>query len=381
MMRWLSLVSLVACVSCASQTTLQENKELRARLEALQQQMGLLQGNAPEEQSFTPIQGFTVGLAATERNFDDEAFVRLLRESLRAASGNEDFRVRLESNERQVGKLQGLLLQQFLAEEEVPITISNLAFKLEDGGHDFKIGGRIVPRADREVRGATGGGLLHVTYAEPIPARMSRQSADEYTVTYEERGAGSGAVRIRVPDAELLNQPATARSARQGDISFNWSLRVDKLNVYRVENFSGDVGLFMRLMRYPTVRTAISQYQTLRDAVLLFGYGTFKTGLVSQIRTPAYVDNVEVVPVSFSTFEQLRGDMPLDELESLISREGKWQSCQFIDFSSDTKVWERPRPVTFPFVARQTSSQKGLVFFTKFDAEGSQLLGDFEKAR
>ena len=52
----------------------------------------------------TNIQSFTVGLAASESDFDDAAFATMLRENLDRASQKEKVRVTREADERQVHK-------------------------------------------------------------------------------------------------------------------------------------------------------------------------------------------------------------------------------------------------------------------------------------
>ena len=171
-------------------------------------------------------------------------------------------------------------------------------------------------------------------------------------------------------------------SARQGDLSLNWRLSLSQLQVYRVENFQGDVGRFLRTMRYPGPEVAsISQYQTLRDSVFLFGYGNYVTGLVNQIRTPAYITEVEVVPLDAGIFGRLEGGMGEDEILELVAGSDRWVPCGFVEYVKGDKVWERPTEMGFPFLSRQYREDKNLTFYTKYDAKGQTLIGDFERSQ
>ncbi|MFQ5654219.1 MAG: hypothetical protein ACE5GW_05770, partial [Planctomycetota bacterium] len=333
----------------------------------------------PQGLEHTRIRSFTVGLAASKRGFDQQAFVNLLVHSLKESASRQSFKVTHEPDERQQSKIRGMLVQQYLAAEEIPVTVSNLSFKLQEAGNDFKIGERIVPRGGAQIASATSGGPVFVNHTDPISAVLRRDQRGSYSIAYEELGGGSGSIPISIRDLEILDPEQPPRSARQGDISFNWRLNLEKIHVYRIENFEGDVGRFLSSMRYPGIRTSISRYQTIRDFVFLFGYGNYVTGLVNQILTPSHISGVEVLPIDEGTFDALRGGMSEREVGEILGRSAHWQRCEFVDFSGDQKVWERPAAVGFPFVSRQISEEKGLVFYTKYDSEGALLVGDFER--
>ncbi|MEE8142411.1 MAG: hypothetical protein V3T77_04870, partial [Planctomycetota bacterium] len=213
-------LSLFFLSGCANYQTLQEeNNRLREEIESLRAQ---LEQRGEKPTALTNIRTFTVGLAAAQSSFSSEDFVSLLMYSLKEASQDSKFRVARESDDRQASKVRGMLVQQYLAAEAVPISISNLSYKLQDTGNDFKIGERMVPSSEVKVSIASPGGPVHVSHAGPINAFMRRDSHGQYTVSYEELGGGKGSIPIKVRDVEILDSDQNARSARQGDLSFNW---------------------------------------------------------------------------------------------------------------------------------------------------------------
>jgi hypothetical protein len=351
-----------------------QNRELLAEIARLQD---AARNDQPPPQ--TPIRSLTVGIAATEQSFDSQAFVALLSASLEDSASTSDYRVQQETDDRQIAKVRGMLIQQYLAAEEIPITVRNLRYKVRKADSEFRIGGSLVPRSGVQIASAGGGGApVFLEHPEPIGATLARDGRGRYTIEYEEMDGGKGRIPIPVEDVELLDAEQPPRSARQGDISLNWSLNLAKFLVYRVENFQGDGGKFLRNMRYPGAASAISRYQTIRDVVFLIGYGNYQTGLVNQIRTPAYISEVLVRPIDARTFAQLQGGISLEEIEGLLGRETGWIPCEFVNFAGEDRIWERPRTVGFPFVSRQGSTDKGLVFYTKYDTQGAALIGDFE---
>lgn len=361
---------------CAYTQLQRENANLRREVQALRAQLA----GGPVVPNMTPIQSFTVGLAASESSFKQEAFEKLLQDSLVAASENKEFKVSHETDERQVDKIRGMLVQQYLAAEEVPITITNLSYKLQDPAHEFKIGGQIVPRENvHTMPASSSNGAVAMTCPGPIHGVMHRDAQGRYSIAYEELGAGGGNIPIQVRDVEILDPEQDARAARQGDISLNWNLNLEKLQAYRIEDFKGDVGKFLLNMRYPSESTSISQYQTLRDFVFLFGYGPYMTSLVNQIRTESFIDSVDVMSIDEATFKELKGGMDQQSLLAALGSRSEWVPCKFVSFQGSEKIWERPASVQLPFVSRQTSAEKSLVFYTKYDTRGAVLIGDYEK--
>ena len=197
----------------------------------------------------TRVRAFTVGLAAASSDFDDQAFIELLVHSLKSSAQNNDFKVTREGDPQQEAKIRGMLVQQYLAAEEVPITISNLSYKLQSVDNEFKIGERVVPRSLVDVSRAGTGQVVRATLKEDISAVMNRDSRGRYTVSYEELGGGGGGnITIPVRDVEIMDTESGNQSARQGDISFNWKVNLETVAVYRIENFNvfdEEVGLFV----------------------------------------------------------------------------------------------------------------------------------------
>ena len=350
----------------------EENAQLRAQLERLNT---ALMDASPEE--LRSIPSFTVGLAASERDFDAAAFQKLLTDSLGAAAQSRSVTVELETDARQTEKVRGMLVQQYLASEEVPVVISNLSFKLQNAENEFKIGNQIVPRSGTTVSRSATGSTVTASHAEPIAAVMRRDTQGRYSIPYEELGGGGGSIRIQTRDVEILDTEQAARAQRQGDISFNWNLNLQQIQVFRVEGFKGDVGLFLTNMRYSGIETAIGQYQTLRDVVFLFGYGSYATSIINQIRTPAHITSVEVARLSQSSFEGLRGRLTQEEVLNIVGNV-QWENCEFTDFSDTEKIWERSSAVPFPFISRQTSEENAQTFYLKYSSEEVFFIGDYE---
>ncbi len=349
-----------------------ENALLRANLESLRASLGDM---TPEELQTVP--SFTVGLAASEEQFDSNEFENLLQESLGAAAREQTVRVTRETDERQVAKVRGMLMQQYLAAAELPVQITNLSFKLQDQKNEFKIGGRIVPRSEIEVAPADGSSVRAI-HAAPIPAVMERDSQGRYHISYEELGGGGGSILVQTSDAQILDSGNQEHSQRQGDISLNWSLDLKQVQVYSVEGFRGDVGLFLGNMRYSGIQSSIAQYQTMRDVVFLFGYGRYVTSVVNQIRTPTRITEVEVAAIDAQAFENLSGRLGEQQILD-IAGTVRWQSCQFADFDNEEKIWSRPANVPFPFLSRQVSDEEATVFYLKYSSEGVFLIADYER--
>ncbi|MBI4583547.1 MAG: hypothetical protein HY717_05955 [Planctomycetes bacterium] len=328
------------------------------------------------------IDEFTVGLAASEKSFDEGAFFQLLKSSLQeAATKDSNFSTTTENDEQQLAKIRGMLVQQYLSEQKVPIRISSLTYKLKEAKADFKIGGAMVPRDDLTVE-KTADGLVRCSYKGAIPAQMERDAAGKYSISYEDSSGDKGTVNLTLKDVEFMEAEQPAQTARRGDISFNWQLSMEKLQVYRIANFSGDMGLFMHRMRYPKLPTSLNQYQTIRDSVFLFGYGPYATGLVNRIETPTYISQVEVMPITEAVFQQLEGGIAEEELLKILSENpSRWMQCNFVEFESGKKVWEWPVAVGFPFLSRQTSDEKKLIFYAKYDQKGPLLIGDYRRGK
>lgn len=364
---WLTL--LFGCKNQELERLRAENMRLRAALEDREP------GSPANPETIDEI---TVGLAASEKDFDEQAFLELIRRSLQdAAIGGTRFTIEPERDEQQIAKVRGMLVQQHLGEQEIPIRVTNLTFKLKDPASKFKIGGTVVPR-DEVAGERTTDGLTRFTCSGPLLATMNRDGPGSYSIAYEDSDGGSGRIQLPLPDVEVLSAEDTPKFARQGDISLNWELSLEKIQVYRVSDFVGDLGKFMRRMRYPTVQTNLNQYQTIRDAVYLVGYGPYRTGLVSRMETPAFIDQVEVLPITATAFDRINPGIAREELDSLIRESAsKWIACEFAEQNGDRKIWERPSSVQFPFLSRERSADKELVFYTKHGQDGSLLVGDF----
>ena len=70
--------------------------------------------------------------------------------------------------------------------------------------------------------------------------------------------------------------------------------------------------------------------------------------------------------------------LPSKFTETLKDGPSGWSNCNFVEYSGEKKIWERPMAVGFPFLSRQSSQEKNKVFFTKYDTKGGSLLvGDF----
>src|SRR5690606_24664646 len=123
-------------------------------------------------------------------------------------------------------------------------------------------------------------------------------------------------------------------------------------------------------MRFAGAGSSIGQYQTLRDLVFLFGYGSYRTSVVNQIRTPAHITAVEVVPIDEARFERLTGPLEEDEVLAIVGDGARWTQCEFRDFAGEERIWERPASVPFPFVSRQTSGDAEQVFYLKYGSDG-----------
>jgi len=322
------------------------------------------------------IDEFTVGLAAAEKNFDENAFLQHLRNSLQNATlGAAKFSIVPENDEQQVAKVRGMLVQQYISEEKIPIRISNLSYKLKDPKADFKLGQTMVPREGLSIE-KTSDGSYRFTYDGTLLAQMNRESAEQFSISYEDSGGGTGIVPLSLKEGEIFDPSRPPQTARQGDIAFNWQLSLEKIHVYRISNFVGDVGSFLRNMRYPT--TGLNQYQTIRDTVFLFGYGPYFTGLVNRLETPRFIDQVEVLQITADVFQKLKVGISEEELSgNLQGLSDRWIGCKFVQFTGDKKIWERPMAVGFPFLSRQTSQEKQKTFYTKYDQNGPVLIGDF----
>ncbi len=363
-----ALIVLAAATGCGDLAALrEENAALRLEIEALRKATGV-----------SRIGEFTVGIAAVDEDFDEGAFSELLRTSLEESSVEPiSFRVAPERDERQVAKMRGILLQQYLREQKIPVRISSLTYKVRDPRGGFVIGGALVPSEGVVVEPA-GDDLFRCTYEDPLDVTMLRDAAGRYAVEYEGSSGERGRVTIELDDSQLHHLGPEPRAAREGDISFAWQPGIERILVYSVSDFQGDLGTFLERMRYPRSRIELNQYQTVRDSVFLFGYGPYATGLVQQLRTPGYIDRVEVMPISPEVFAQLDPGLSREQLEELVAaRRGDWLECEFLDTAGTEKVWERPVEIHVPFLSRQTSGEKRSVFFTKYSAEGPRLIGDY----
>lgn len=386
-MRKLSLTALFLALpffssGCMLTQLQEENQRLREEVDLLEAKIADLKERASRGQdpaALTPIRSFTVGLAASETSFDEQAFLRLLMNSLKSASQNQRYKVMPERDPHEVAKFRGMLVQQYLSAEEIPITVSNLNFKLAQATHDFKLGDRVVPRTDTQVLRGSTTGAAHVSFKGELSATMNRDVQGRYSIQYEELGGGQGRIPVPIEDYEILDPEEEPQFARQGDISFNWKLNLAKVIVYKVDNFQGDVGEFLRSMRFPGAASSISQYQTLRDSVFLFGYGNYTTSLINQMRTPADITTVEVLALDPVVFAQLEGGMTEKEILEIVGGGRNWVPCEFISFDGGERLWQRPAEVSLPFISRQVTETKMHTFYTKYSSEGADLIGDFER--
>jgi len=367
----------VLTVGCASDTErLSELEQQNAKLQQDLEASEAARRAAAVDPEVVP--SFTVGLAATERDFDSAEFEKLLQASLASAAKNRSVQVMPETKDREIAKVRGMLMQQYLAGAEIPVLISNLSYKLHDKNNEFKIGGKVVPRAQAQAVAADAEASLRMSSKDPIAAVMTRDAQGGYHVAYEELGGGNGSIVVQTNDAEILTTDSVQHAQRQGDISFNWVLDLKQVHVYRVEGFRGDVGMFLASMRYPGAHSSIAQYQTMRDAVLLFGYGRYVTSVVNQIRTPAHITEVFVAPTDAKTFEAMQGHMTEQQVADAL-KEVRWERCEFVDFGGEEKIWARPAGVPFPFVSRQVSGQGKSTFYLKYSSKGVSLIGDYER--
>ena len=356
-----------------------DHSEELARLQEENEQLQLALAKATKgDVTLMPVREFTVGLAAAEKGFDEQAFFTLLRDSLRESSiGEPIFTVAVEDDEQQIAKVRGMLVQQYLSEQKVPVRISNLTYKLKSADDEFRIGGMVIPKGQVQ-REQTADGLVRSTFAGPVLGQMDRDGPGSFSIAYADTSGRTGRISVAIKDVEIFDPDEPPKVARQGDISLNWQLSLEKIQVYRVNHFHGDVGKFMHRMRYPRMRVSIQQYQTISDSVFLFGYGPYVTGVVQQLSTPTYIDSVEVFAVSARTFEALEPGITEREVVDVLGQEASaWVDCKFVEFSADEKVWERPVSIGFPFVSRQSSSTKGVAFYAKYSEEGTVLIGDF----
>jgi hypothetical protein len=367
------VLSVMLGVGCQTDQT--ELNRLREENRQLREALANASAGKP---TLMPVREFTVGLAAAEKSFDEAAFFSLLKDSLREASvGEPTFVVAVEDSEQQIAKVRGMLVQQYLSEQRVPVRISNLTFKVKSEGDDFNIGGALVPR-DQVQRESTADGLVRASFAGPILGQMERDRQGVFAIAYSDTSGTTGRIPVSIEDVEVFDPGAPPKVARQGDVSLNWQLSLEKIQVYRVTHFQGDFGKLMHRMRYPRMSVSIQQYQTIRDSVFLFGYGPYSTGLFNRLSTPVYIDSVEVFPLSPEAFAALEPGITEQELSrALGERASAWVECKFVEFSGAEKVWERPVSASFPFVSRQTSKSKGVVFYAKYSEEGSVLIGDF----
>ncbi len=375
------LAALVVAGGCAKYKNrinelTRENQKLRGVNEALEAELAARASGS--DYDFAPIRRFTVGVAAAEQDFDSGAFETLLQQSLDASAGKAKPALTAETSDRELAKIRGMLVQQYLAAEEVPIVISNLSYRLADAKHDFKIGGTVVPRDAAQVTSAGDGGAVG-TLRDELPAVLRREGDDTFRIDYEESGQGRSSVEVRLTDLDMIASADGTRAARQGDVSFNWRLNLAEVRVYEVEQYRGDVGTFLRQMRVNGARGELSQFQTLQDTVFLFGYGPYRTDVVSQLRTPAFIDRVEVAAIDPAVVDALTVEDDEEKLLGTIGADVQWVVCESVDFERRERTWRRPIAIGFPFVSRQTSTDRGEVFYSLYTAAGTRLLGNFSR--
>src|SRR5262249_30863327 len=117
---------------------------------------------------------------------------------------------------------------------------------------------------------------------------------------------------------------------------------------------------------------------TMRDAVFLFGYGRYVTSVVDQIRTPSHITEVFVAPIDQTTFDALQGRLSEEKVLDML-KSVRWESCEYVDFGGDEKIWARPAAVPFPFVSRQVSGKAKSTFYLKYSSKGVSFIGDYER--
>jgi len=87
---------------------------------------------------------------------------------------------------------------------------------------------------------------------------------------------------------------------------------------------------------------------------------------------------VDVVGITKESYDQLQPGLSEETLADGLRGAGEgWANCNFVEFTADKKIWERPMSVGFPFISRQVSEEKRMIFFTKYDQRGPILIGDF----
>ncbi len=359
---------LVSCRSNELQQLEEENAKLKALLAELESQKG------PRVE----VPPFTVGVAASSENQRNSEHTELLRQSLEAAStiDQRNFQINSVNDEQELAKLRGVLIRQHLSEGKVPVLLTDLSFKLRENNRTFTISEEEVP-SEGLIAERIDENWIRLNHPGPIQAHIELDGRGEFSLPYSQEGV-RGTLPLELTEAELFSISEEPRFARQGDFSLNWKIDLAPIQAYQVSGFNGDIGMFLHRMRYPNSPSRLNQYQTVRDSTFLFGYGPYPTGLIQRMETPPYIERVEVLSITEEVYNSLEPGMSEGKLLELLAQvETKWEDCQFAELKGQVKSWERPVQTKVPFLSRQTSPEKGLVFYTKYDKDGPLLVGDY----
>ena len=365
---WTSMACFFGSSGCGDLKQLQqENAVLKKQIEIMK-----------AREMISRFSDFTVGIAAGGLGFNEDSFLQLLQMSLDEASlFTSRHSISREIDEQQIEKIWGMLVQQYFLGEKVPIRIFNLTYKTRDLIKNIKIGGVAIPIENVNFQ-ETPNGFFLCTHDNSLAVFLDRNRAGDYSIDYQDSSAKVRTIDFGRMDMDLCSLDSSPRVVREGDISFNWQLNFEKLLVYRVRGFKGDMGAFHHAMRHSRPPITLNQYQTTRESVFLFGYGPYSTELSHTIETPGYIDRVEVLSITSEIFDNLKPGVRKEMLIKEINSTGSvWTPCKLIKKNRDDKIWERPGAIQFPFLSRQSSSPKERIFYTKYTPGSSELIGEF----
>lgn len=364
-----ALVLIAGCESSELARLREENENLKQALLELEER---LDGPA------VTVPPFTVGLALSDPGGREGRTLELLRESLDAAASQSGrgFRIRPITGEHELARLRGGLIQNHLLEGAIPLEVTDLAIQLREDQQQLLIAEQALPEEGLE-RERLEEGRVRITHPGPLRVMAGTGARGELVLPYEVDGE-PGALPLGITEADLFATSEEPRFIRQGDLELSYRIDLAPLRAYEISDFAGDMGRFLRHMRYSKSAGQLNRYQTIRDSTYLFGYGPFPTGLVQRLETPTYIERVEVLALAPEVVEQLEPGMNESRLLEVIAAvESPWESCQLANLDGEIKSWERPLQIQVPFLSRQTAPGKGLVFYTRYDPDGPVLLGDY----